>query len=101
MNLPDPEDIIRPLFFSESAQNFLGYDSPELDSLLEKAELEPSYKRRINLFHKIEKILMSEMPAVPLYFQQNRIVVQPYVRGVEVPPLGFYYLEARKIWLER
>jgi hypothetical protein len=41
------------------------------------------------------------MPAVPLFTQQNQVAMQPYVRGVEAHPLGFYYLEARKIWLEK
>jgi hypothetical protein len=41
------------------------------------------------------------MPAIPLYNQQNRVAMQPYVRGVEIPVLGFYYLDTRKIWLDK
>jgi len=101
MNFPDPEDIIRSLFFSESFMNVFGYSSPELDKLLQQAELEKSWTQRIELFKRIEGILHSELPAVPLFNRQNRVAIQPYVKGVEVPALGFYYLEARKIWLDK
>jgi len=101
MNFPDPEDIIRPLFFSKSLNNLFGYQNPALDDLLLKAEVERSWTKRINLFHRMEEILFSDMPAVPLFSLQNRVAMQPYVRGVEVPPLGLYYLKARKIWLDK
>lgn len=101
MNFPDPENIIRPLFFSKSIFNFFGYSSPVLDNLLLKAEVEKSWTKRISLFHRIEEILFADIPAVPLFSQENRVAMQPYVRGVEVPPLGLYYLEARKIWLDK
>lgn len=101
MNFPDPEDIIRILFFSKSLMNVFGYKSPDLDKLLQKAELEKSWTHRIELFQRIEQILHSEVPAIPLFNRQNRVVMQSYVRGVEVPALGFYYLESRKIWLDK
>lgn len=101
MSFPDPEDIVRPLFFSKSIFNVFNYANPELDRLLEEAEVERSWTRRIDLFHRIEQILSSDVPAIPLFSQQNRVVMQPYVRGVEVPPLGFYYLDAKKIWLDK
>jgi MarR-like DNA-binding transcriptional regulator SgrR of sgrS sRNA len=72
-----------------------------LDRLLQEAEIEKSRTRRINLFHKIEQILISDVPAFPLFTVQNRIAMQPYVRGVEVPPLGFYHLDTKKIWLDK
>jgi ABC-type transport system substrate-binding protein len=99
MNIPDPENMIRPLFFSESNFNLLGYANHELDSLLHKAEVERSWTNRIKLFHQMEQILLKDIPAIPLYSQQNRVAMLPHVRGVAVPPLGLFYLEARKIWL--
>jgi len=101
MAIPDPEDIIHPLFFSGSDFNLIGYASPEVDSLLQKAEIERSWTRRNALFQSIEKRLFEDCPAIPLYSQQQRIVMQPYVRGVKIPPMGMSYLEAEKIWLDK
>jgi len=101
MTFPDPEAFIRPLFFSKSAFNIFRYSNPEVDALLQEAAVELSWTKRINLFHQIEQILASDVPALPLFSKQNRVAVQPYVKGVEVPPLGLSYLEARKIWLDK
>lgn len=101
MGFPAPEAIIQPLFYSKSTFNIFNYANPELDNLLQEAEVERSWTRRIDLFHQIEQILSVDVPAIPLFYKQNRVAMQPYVRGVEVPPLGFYYLDAKKIWLDK
>lgn len=101
MTFPDPEDIIRPFFFSRSVFNVFGYANPELDRLLLEAEVEPSWTKRNKLFSQIEQILFDDVPSIPLFSHQNRIVMQPYVKGVEIPSLGFYYLDTSKIWLDK
>ncbi len=101
MNMPDPEDMIRPVFSSESVSYVLEYANPAIDQLLQAGEVEKSWTKRIKIFQRIEKILLEDVPAIPLYSQQNLVAMQPNVRGVDVPPLGLYYLEARKIWLKR
>lgn len=101
MSCPGPEDIIRPLFHSKSVFNVFNYENPELERILAEAEVERSWTKRVNLFHQVEQILSSDVPAIPLFSQQNRVVMQPYVRGVEIPSLGLYYLDARKIWLDK
>ncbi|MDH5744390.1 MAG: hypothetical protein OEZ52_12640, partial [Candidatus Aminicenantes bacterium] len=101
MSMPDPEDIIRPVFSSESVSNVLEYTNPTIDELLQAGEVEKSWTKRIKIFQRLEKILLDEMPAIPLYSQQNLVAMQPNVRGVDVPPLGLYYLEARKIWFKK
>jgi ABC-type transport system substrate-binding protein len=63
--------------------------------------VEKSWSKRIKLFQQIEKILLADVPAIPLFSQQNRVAIQSRVRGVAVPYLGMYYLDARKIWLEK
>lgn len=101
MSFPDPEDMIRPLFHSQSVFNVFGYANSSLDLLLQRAEVERSWKKRIGLFHEIEELLFADVPAIPLFSHQNRVAVQPYVRGIEYPSLGFYYLNAKKIWLDK
>jgi peptide/nickel transport system substrate-binding protein len=101
MSIPDPEDMVRPLFYSRSIFNVFGYENPKLDELLQMAEVEISWKKRIGLFHKIEEVLLADVPAIPLFAHQNRVAMQPYIRGVEYPSLGFDYLDAKKIWLDK
>ncbi len=100
MHFPDPDNIIRPLFYSKSEANLCGYVNSELDNLLSQTEIEPSWTRRNKLFHRIQLILNSEIPAVPLYSQQNRVAMQQRIKGIEIPPMGLHYLRTFKIWFE-
>jgi ABC-type transport system substrate-binding protein len=97
LEFPGPEDLIGPLFASDSSMNLIRYVNVEMERLLEEAELEKSWSDRNKLFFRIQKILNSEMPAVPLFTQQNQVAVQPFVRGIKNPPLGFYYLKMKNI----
>jgi ABC-type transport system substrate-binding protein len=101
MDFPDPENIIVPLYYSGSPANALSsrYDNPRLDGLLGKAEAETSWERRTSLFREIEKLLSEEAPAVPLFSERIRIAIQPEVRGVEIPAMGFIFLDVKNIWL--
>ncbi len=100
MDFPDPEDVIRPLFSSDSQTNLFGYKNTGLDRLLQEAEEEPSWSARIKLFRKAEKILYAEIPAIPLFSQQNRIVMHSHIHGVETPAMGLHHLNTASIWLD-
>jgi ABC-type transport system substrate-binding protein len=102
-DFPDPENIIQPLFESRAIANqwMIGYFNPKIDQLLEKAQVEPSWARRTELFREIERILLEERPVLPLFSIRRRLSVQPFVRNVKLPPLGLYFMSAKDIWLER
>lgn len=101
MDFPDPENIIVPLFYSGSPGNALSsrYDDPRLDALLEQSEIETSWERRTGLFREIEKLLYDDVPAVPLFSERIRIAIQPKVRGLLLPAMGFIFLDVKDIWL--
>lgn len=103
MDYPDAENVLLPLFGSNSEWNLSsgGYSSPEMDRLLEESATEKSWTRRSDLFRRMEKILFQDMPAVPLYAEEERLAVQSWVRGVRLPPLGFCYIDAKDIWVDR
>jgi len=103
MDFPDPETIIPPLFQSASAINRANerYANPRLDKLLDEAVRERSGERRGDLFRQMERILIEDLPAIPLYANEQRIAIQPFVRGLKVSPLGFNYIDAKEIWLDR
>jgi oligopeptide transport system substrate-binding protein len=102
MDFPDAENIMIPLFRSDSPVNALNcqYSSPRIDELLDLAEVEPSWMKRTELFRKMEKLLYEEVPAIPLYNLNLRISLLPTVRGAKLPALGFLFLDTKNIWLE-
>ena len=102
MAYPDPENIVMPLFHSRSSTNALAaqYANTAVDQLADQAETETSWEKRMGLFRRIEKILFDDLPAVPLYTEKVRIVLQSKVRGATLPALGFYSLDTKMIWLK-
>ncbi len=103
MDFPDPENIILPLYGSQSPANRLGarYANPRLDALLEQSEVETSWERRTALFRQMERLLFEDMPAVPLGTERVRIALQPGVHGAKLPALGFFFLDTKEIWIEK
>lgn len=101
LDFPGPEAIIRPLFSSNAPENLCRYSNPELDGLLRTADLEKSWNVRRDLFVQIQKLLNTDMPAVPLFTQQNQVAVQPFVRGIKNQSLGFYYIKMKNVRVER
>jgi ABC-type transport system substrate-binding protein len=103
MDFPDPENFLRQLFVGPTVLNRVvnGYSSPEVTALLDEAAVEGSRTRRQELFRAIQNLLGRDIPAVPLFSNEQRVAVQPYVRGVKVPAMGLDYLDAKEIWIDR
>ncbi|MHB1043831.1 MAG: hypothetical protein ACYC0Q_13475 [Eubacteriales bacterium] len=40
--------------------------------------------------HKAEKILMEEMPIMPIYFYTHPILIKENIKDVIIPPFGTY-----------
>jgi ABC-type transport system substrate-binding protein len=101
LDFPDPEDIIVPCYYSKGRFNLANYSNPNLDKLVEEALVERGASRRTELFRQIEKILMVDVPTIPLFSHQRRLAVQPYVRGLKAHPLGIAYSDMKEVWLDK
>lgn len=103
MDFPDAGNLITPLFFSRSKANLqtLHYSSATVDELVRKTEAERSWTERTALFRRIEACLNEDMPAVPLFSPEQRLAVQPRVRGLAVPPFGLPHLQIKEVWLAK
>ncbi len=102
MDFPDAENIVQPLFTSgaEFNRSACRYASPAFDKLFEEAEVEKSWTRRVDLFRRMEQVLAQDVPALPLFFAEERFALQSRVRGLKIPALGLSYLDTRFVWLE-
>jgi len=81
------------LFESVNTADDIRWSHPEYDRLLqENREIQDQAKRMEN-YAKAEKILMDEMPVIPLYFYQDEYLVKPHVKGVMKNYIGHTYFE--------
>ncbi|MBF0543416.1 MAG: ABC transporter substrate-binding protein [Candidatus Riflebacteria bacterium] len=100
---PDPDNFLYTLFHSTNigAQgNFGHYSNPMVDELLEKARFEIDPTVRIPLYNQIEQIIVNDAPWVFIYHYTTHVLVQPYVRNLELTPLGAPFILYRQIWID-
>lgn len=69
------------LFESNSALNDSGYSNPQYDQLLRDATEEGDTVRRAELLQQSERILLEDLPILPLYFYVSSRMVRPWVGG--------------------
>jgi oligopeptide transport system substrate-binding protein len=80
-DLPAPENFLTVHMSDTGPQNYSGYSSPAYDAAVEQAMAEPEPTRRAGLMREAERILMADMPILPLYFYASRSLVSPKIRG--------------------
>ena len=81
LDYPDPENVLDLLFHSRSRQNNTGFNSPQVDALLEEARVEQDREARDALYQQAEQMILDDAPWIPIFFGQVNQVVKPYVEG--------------------
>jgi peptide/nickel transport system substrate-binding protein/oligopeptide transport system substrate-binding protein len=100
-DVPEPENFLYYLFHSQSSNNLTRYRNPEVDQLLDRARAEQGYLNRVELYRRIEQLIMEDSPVIPLNYYSYERLFQKYVQSVEVSALGDPYIPMRKVWLAR
>lgn len=81
------------MFVPESAQNDPGYNNPKYTDLIHNAKKEADVKKRSEMLHQAEDLLMADMPIIPLWHTKQTRGIKSYVKGVRVSPLRFIYFD--------
>jgi oligopeptide transport system substrate-binding protein len=100
-DFPDPDNFLGTLFHSKSRYNYMTYAHPEVDRLIDRAKTERDYLKRMEIYRKIEEIVLEDTPIVPMVNHLFQWVFQPYVKGIELSALGGAYIPMKKIWLSK
>lgn len=70
-------------FLSHNYFNFFGYENREYDNTIYKAKMEVNELKQKELFKKGDKILISDLPVIPLYIEKNIICKNRYMYNLE------------------
>lgn len=76
----DPNTYL-DLFVTGGENNSTGFSNAEYDKLIADAAREPDEAKRMQMLERAERILMDEVPIIPIYFYVSKNLVRPYVRG--------------------
>ncbi len=98
---PDADNFLHVLSHSESKTNRMGYVNPEADRLLDAAREESDYMKRVALYQQIDKMVSKESPVVCQHINSFNYVFQPWVKNMNMSPLGIPYLSLKEVWFDR
>lgn len=84
------------LFETDSEFNYGFYSNKEYDELAERVNREMNNFERIKLSKEAEKLIIKDIPAVFLFFQEREIMVSPRIKNMYFTSFGmkYYVLEA-------
>lgn len=77
--------VILDYFLGDSPNNRTQWVNEEYDSLLEQAKVEQDPAKHFQLLHDAEKILMEELPFMPVYHYSNTYLTSPKFEDVVYP----------------
>jgi len=96
---PTMDNFLYPLFHSQSADNYQGYNNPEVDQMLVEARSISDDDERIAKYREIEKKILDDSAFILVYQYGSRLILKDYVKGFEVSPAENYDLVT--VYLEK
>ena len=94
----DPKSFL-DMMVTGRGNNQTGWSNKQYDNLLKEAANSTSQQQRFNKFYEAEKILMDEMPIIPIYTYTRIYMLHEDVKGwgnniLDSRPYQFVYLES-------
>lgn len=100
-----PENLPRTILHSShipatannfAGQNYAGYASAEMDSLIDAIQTELDRDKRRALWKRLQALYAEDLPALPLFFRADAFVLPKWLSGVE--PTG--HQDVSTNWIE-
>jgi oligopeptide transport system substrate-binding protein len=84
----DPNTFL-DMWVTGGGNNDTGYSNKSYDALIAKAKATVDPKARMAALHAAEKILMTDMPILPIYYYTNPVLLSKSVKNFYQSTLGF------------
>ncbi len=94
---PSPDAFLAPLFYSGRSDNVTGYASSDFDALVRLARELADPVVRMQVYQFAEKLLMYELPVVPIAQYETHTLVSSRVRDLQMSAFGTF--DASKVRL--
>jgi peptide/nickel transport system substrate-binding protein len=79
-----------------SGQNYTGFNDPGMDDLIDRIEVELDRGARKELWGRLQRLYVEELPVIPLYWRANAYILPKWLEGVR--PTG--HLGTTTLWIE-
>ncbi|MSU69696.1 MAG: peptide ABC transporter substrate-binding protein [Opitutaceae bacterium] len=82
----DPH-VFLDLWETDNGNNDSNWGNPEYDRLLHRALAAKTTEERYEIYQQMEKIILEEMPVMPIFFYTHARLINPRVKGYRSTPL--------------
>ena len=89
----DPMNILERFQDKNNHRNYSQWENHRYNDLLAKAAIAPNRQDYDELIKRAAHLLTEEMPIAPLFHENYLFLVQPYVKGFAISPLGHIFFE--------
>ena len=79
-----------------SGQNYTGFNNAAMDDLIDRIEVELDRGARKQLWDRLQRLYVEELPVIPLYWRANAYILPKWLDGVR--PTG--HLGTTTLWIE-
>ncbi|RBM11837.1 ABC transporter substrate-binding protein [Streptomyces sp. PT12] len=88
MDYPLIQNFLQPLYYTDASSNDSGYSSGEFDDLIDRANAQGDEGEAIDTFKEAERVLVHDMPAIPLWYQNGTAGFSERVSDVRLNPFS-------------
>ena len=93
---PDAENYLSLFYsknFSPSGPNYTHFSNNEFNALYQKSMITSEPEKRFELYKKMDSLLMSQYPVIPLYYDQAVRFTQKNVKGLKMNAINLLNLK--------
>lgn len=83
---PSIENFLSPMFRTGASDNVGRYSNPTVDSLLTAADTAPTHEQAWELYQQAERVILRDMPTIPIWFQSTLSAWSTRLRNVQPNP---------------
>lgn len=95
----DPVNFLEVFKYKNGGSNNTQWEDPRFIALLDQSSGISDSIERVRTLSESEKILMDEMPVIPIFYYTMVYLSQPSLKGVVLSPLG--QIDFKWAWIER
>ncbi|MGH3313400.1 MAG: peptide ABC transporter substrate-binding protein [Streptomyces sp.] len=87
MDYPLIQNFLQPLYFTDASSNDAKYSDKRVDKLMDEANA-AGEAEAVSKFQQAEKIVLEDLPAIPLWYQDGNAGYSDRVSGVRLNPFS-------------
>lgn len=88
MDYPLIQNFLQPLYYTNASSNDGKWSDQKFDDLVDKANAESDKAQAVTTFQDAEKVLVEQMPVIPLWYQNGSAGYSDRVENVSLNPFS-------------